>query len=193
MNLYTVGKGVMGVVTRLLFRIEVSGKENIPMNEGLILAINHKSNWDVVVVGITCPRKLNFMAKAEMFENKIFGRFFSALGAFPVKRGKGDIGAIKEAMDILNRRHVMLMFPEGKRIRDGRKVKAKTGAVMIANRANVSVLPVCISGNYKLWSKVKVTYGKPISYPKEEYGKISSENLQELSDKLLDTIRSLGV
>lgn len=165
----------------------------MPKNGGAILAVNHKSNWDVIAVGTTCGRTLSFMAKSEMFKTKIGSAFFSALGAFPVKRGKGDVGAVKTALTIVNRGNMMLMFPEGKRVRNGASVKAKTGAVMIANRSEAPVIPVNISTDYRFRKPLTVTYGKPIYYKKSDFGKISSENLQELSDKLLDKIREIGV
>ncbi len=193
MSFYTAVKKIADVAVRMIFRLRIVGGENVPQNGGAILALNHRSNWDVVIAGVSCKRPLSFMAKSEMFENKIGAALFRGLGAFPVKRGRGDVAAIKTAMEILSAQRIMLMFPEGKRIKDGSKVKAKTGAVMIANRTETPIIPVNISGKYRFRSLVTVTYGTPVYYSKNEYGKISSENLQELSDKLLDNIRELGV
>ncbi len=193
MTFYGFAYVIVSAVIRMLFKVRVAGAENVPKDGGAILAVNHKSNWDVIAVGTTCGRKLSFMAKSEMFDTKLKSKFFSALGAFPVKRGMGDIGAVKTSLAILKQGNMMLMFPEGKRVRGGKRVRAKTGAVMIANRSEVPVIPVNISTEYKFRKPLTVTYGEPIYYKKSDFGKISSENLQELSDKLLDRIMEIGV
>ena len=97
-----MGFKIVRVLVRLFllfaFRIKVTGKENMPVDGGAVVVINHRSNWDVVIAGIASPRQLGFMAKSELFKNKLLGGLITALGAFPVQRGKGDIGAIKAAL-----------------------------------------------------------------------------------------------
>lgn len=110
------------------------------------------------------------MAKADLFKNKLFGGLIKKLGAFPIQRGRGDIGAIKGAFSILKNNDAMLIFPEGHRIKNGKRVKAKLGVSMIAVYAKVPVIPLCISGEYKPFHKVTVTFGKPITF-EEYYGK----------------------
>ncbi len=172
------------------FRIKVEGKQNIIYDRGTIMAANHKSNWDPVVIAMTCPRKLTFMAKYELFKFKPFGAFLKSMGAFPVHRGKGDLGAIKAALSILKDEKMMLMFPEGKRVKAGEKVLAKPGVAMMATRAKVPVLPVTISGKFRWMSKITITYGEPIEFS-EFYGeKLSMEKLQELSEDIMENIRS---
>lgn len=174
------------------FRIRVEGRENVPKNGGAIIAVNHRSNWDVVIVGVKCPRMLRFMAKSELFENPVFGALIKSLGAFPIQRGRGDVGAIKGAMTILKQQHVMLMFPEGKRMRDGKKAQhAKPGVGMIASHTRVPVIPVYIEGEYKWMNKITVKFGKPVGC--EEFGdaKLNSEQVQQFSDKVLQSIYML--
>lgn len=190
---YKVLVGIIRVLMRLVFRINVIGKENMPKDGGAIIASNHRSNWDPVVVAITTPRKLTFMAKAELFKNKLIADVLKAIGAFPIKRGSGDVGAIKAAITILKNEDAMLIFPEGTRVTDESKSEAKPGAVMLAIRAKVPVVPVYTSGKYRWFSKVTVTFGKPVYY-EEYYGeKLSVEQLQELSNELLATMRSYKV
>lgn len=174
-----------------VFRIRVEGIENMPKTGGGILALNHRSNWDVPIAGMVSPRKLRFMAKSELFENKIFGKLISALGAFPVHRGKGDIGAIKAALGKLKAGHIVAMFPEGQRVHAGEAVSAKPGVVMLAIRSEVPVIPVCISGKYKWFGKITLHFGKPIYYDTYYGEKIVMEQLQQLSDEMLRTIYSL--
>ena len=189
---YKVCRVIVRFVMLFVFRLKFVGRENVPKEGGVIVAFNHKSNFDPVIAGLSCKRQLCFMAKEELFKNPVFGTLIKALGAFPVRRGKGDIGAIKASLKILGEGKAMLMFPEGHRIKDGRKVKAKPGVALIAQRAQVPVVPVCISGEYKWMHKITVTYGKPISL-EEYYGqKPEQEKIQQLADNVLDEIRALS-
>ena len=190
---YTFSLWVCRICLFFVFRLKCIGKENIPAEGGCILALNHRSDLDVVFAGITCPRKLRFMAKSELFHNKFFGGLIKALGAFPVHRDKGDIGAIKSALSKLGDNQMVLMFPEGRRVTDEKSAKAKPGAVMLAVRAQVPIQPAYISGKIGFMRKVTITYGKPIYYT-EYYGqKLSVEKLQSLSDEMMQTIRGLKV
>ena len=189
--LYKIIKVILKGLMHLVFRIEVVGRENVPAAGGGILAMNHRSNWDVVVSGISSPRKLRFMAKSEMFKNKLISAVLHHLGAFPVHRGKGDIGAIKAALAKLKAEHIVAMFPEGKRVKTGEFESAKPGVVMLAIRGQVPVIPTYISGTYKWLGKITVYFGAPIYYT-EYYGeKIVMEKLQELSDEMMRTMRAL--
>ncbi len=166
--------------------------ENVPRTGGVIFAFNHTSNWDPVIAGITSKRHIRFMAKEELFKNPIFGAIIKGLGAFPVHRGAGDIGAMRAAFKILGEGSAMLMFPEGRRIKDGRRVKAKPGIVVIAQRAKVPIIPVCIDGKYSWMHKITVTYGKPISL-EEYYGKkLEIEKIQQIADGVLDDVRAMA-
>ncbi len=133
------------------------------------------------------------MAKSELFRNKLFGGLIKSLGAFPVHRDTGDIGAIKSALSKLGAGEMVLMFPEGRRVTDEKSAKAKPGAVMLAVRAQVPIQPAYISGKIGFMRKITITYGKPIYYT-EHYGeKLSVEQLQSLSDEMMQTIRGLKV
>lgn len=188
---YRIAKVVLRFILIFIFRIEVRGKENMPKNGGVILAVNHKSCWDPVIATIASPRKLRFMAKAELFKNKAFAYLITALGAFPVHRGKGDMGAIRSALSLLKDGQVMLIFPEGKRMKDESSKEAKPGAVMIASRAKVPVVPAYISGKYRWFEKITITFGEPVYYDKYYEEKPVMQELQTLSNELLETMRSL--
>ncbi len=187
---YWIARCVLRFFLLFVFRIRVKGKSNMICG-GAILAVNHQSNWDPVVVPVTCPRKLSFMAKSELFKNKLFGALIRNLGAFPVHRGKGDIGAVKTSLTILKQEKIMMMFPEGKRVAKGEKAEPKPGVAMLATHAKVPVVPVLISGKYRWMGKITITYGEPI-YLDEYYDeKLSIEKLHELSRSIMDNIYSL--
>ena len=186
--LYTIATRLIKVLLLLGMRIKVVGRENVPKEGAFILAVNHKSNLDPVIAGAFCPRQLTFMAKEELFKNPVFGGLIKMLGAFPVSRGKGDVGAIKGAFAILKNQKAMLMFPQGHRMKDGQRGTAQTGVVMIAHKMQVPVVPFCISGEYKFWGKMKLTFGEPIDFS-EYYGeKLDSSKMHELAEGVLDSI-----
>lgn len=187
-----VVKGVVKLFLHCAFRIKIEGAENMPSDTGVILAANHKSNWDPVVLGVFNPRPLKMMAKAELFKNPIAGWFLGLLGAFPVNRGKGDIGAIKSALKILKEQNAMLIFPEGTRNKDTVK-RAQPGVAMIGNMANVPIVPAYISGEYKFRSKITVTYGKPYDMAQFADEKLTGERRQEIANEILAKIRECRV
>ena len=188
---YWVCVRLLQFVFLFMFRIKREGHENIPLNGAAILAVNHKSAYDPIVAGMTCPRKLHFMAKAELFKNKLFGKLIKKLGAFPVHRGGGDINAIKTAFKIFDDGNMMLIFPEGKRVKEGQKRRAKPGVAMFAQKACVPVIPVHIDGEYKWMSKITVRYGQPICFEEYKDQKLSAEEIQNLADDVLEKIYSI--
>lgn len=183
---YRVILAIVRFFVFFVFRVKVEGRENMPMSGGIVLAVNHRSNWDPVLAGIASPRPLTFMAKEELFKNPVFGALIRKLGAFPVKRGSGDIGAFRAAMKILSDKGVMLIFPEGHRIKDGKRGKVGAGVTAIAQRGKVPVVPMFISGSYKWMSKMTVAIGEPISL-EEYYGKkLSNQEQKKIAEGIMD-------
>lgn len=189
--LYKIAILVVRIITFFMFPLKAEGTENVPRDGAAIIALNHTSDLDPVMAGITCPRKLTFMAKAELFKNKLFGGLIKRLGAFPVNRGTGDIGAFKTAFGIFKSGGVMLIFPEGGRVKDGQRRRAKPGVAMLATRGRVPVIPVHIKNGYRWMRTVTVVYGKPMDFS-EYYGKkLTQEETQALADKVLEEIYAL--
>lgn len=189
---YNFSKVVVRVILFFAFRIKAVGRENVPAEGPAILAMNHRSNFDPVMAALTCPRQLRFMAKSELFEPKVFGSLIRKLGAFPVHRGKGDLAAIKAAFNIFKAGEVMLMFPEGGRVKRSERRKAKPGVALIAQKSGVPVIPVNLSGQYGFMKKITVTYGKPISFAEFKGQRMSGEEIQSLADNVLDNIYRLS-
>ncbi len=131
---------------RIFFRLKISGMENIPRRGGFILASNHMSNLDPIVVSSSCPRQVHFMAKEELFRNKLFGWYIARLNAFPVKRASADLSAIKQAIRRVGRGGGLLLFPEGTRQPEGRLGAPQEGVGFLAATLQVPVVPVFVRG-----------------------------------------------
>lgn len=185
---YSFAKVFVRFILLFVFRVRIRGRENMPEEGGVILAVNHRSYMDPVMAAIASPRKLAFMAKGELFKNPVFGGLIKSLGAFPVHRGGSDVGAMKSAFKILKDGNALLIFPQGRRVKNGEKGKAKPGAAMIAQRCRVPVVPMYIGGEYKWMRKITVTIGKPLTF-EEYYGqKPDAETLETLAERILDAV-----
>src|SRR3989338_6346732 len=114
--IHTVSRFICFLISRLFFRISWQGRENIPKKKGFIIASNHVSYLDPVMVGVACPRKLNYMARHDLFSNHFFSFWLYNVGAFPVRRKTADISALKEAIKRLNDGEGLILFPEGGRV-----------------------------------------------------------------------------
>lgn len=148
---------------RLVCPCRVSGRENIPSGAAIICS-NHSSNFDPPMLAIYfgVKHKMHFMSKAELLDIPILGFLLKQAGVFPVHRGENtDIQAIRTAMKILKNGEKVMMFPQGTRVLEGEYIAAKTGAVRIASKLGVPVLPVYITSGGKAFKKSVMIIGKP--------------------------------
>ncbi|MBQ2897429.1 MAG: 1-acyl-sn-glycerol-3-phosphate acyltransferase [Clostridia bacterium] len=180
---------VVKAFLKVIYRPIVIGAQNLETVGGFVLTANHRSNWDVLVLYAFLNKELYFMAKADLFKNKFFGWFLKKFGAFPVKRGANDLGAIKHAIHILNDGKILGIFPQGKRTDEFNVDDAKAGAVLIASRCKKPVIPVAISGEYKLGSKICINIGSPIYFGEQ---KLSPEELNSNTVVVMEKIKELS-
>ncbi len=157
-------------LAHLLFPFKTLGKEHIPPaspDDRIVLVCNHISDLDPMFLEMGQRRHIYFMAKEELFRSRIGNWFFGKqLGAFPVKRGKGDSGAIDNARAVVNAGRIMGIFPEGTRSRNGQLGRFKSGAALIVSQTGASVLPVCIVApqqKIKMFRRTKIVFGPRIS------------------------------
>lgn len=172
---------------RFIFRIHVHGEENFPKEGAVIVAMNHKSNWDGPVVAVMLPRPLCFMAKKILFKIPVVSTVLKRAHAIPVNRNGFDIAAIKAAMGALRAGKGIGIFPEGTRVFTAERPQAKSGAVMMAEKTGAPIVPVGIRGDYHLFAKIDLHIGKPITV-KGADGKLSPEEQQAVTDDLMKTI-----
>lgn len=186
MQLYRFGRAVCRMFFKTFYRIQSSGQENIPREGAVILCSNHISTLDPPLVGIPLERKVHFMAKAELFKVPLFGKLIANLGAFPVKRGGVSKESIRHALQLLEEGGVLGIFPEGTR---GGGM-GKKGAASLALRSGATVIPVAIIGNYKLFAKLRIVYGKPVNLSAMREA-ANSESLELATEHIMASIRQL--
>ncbi len=191
MYFYHIARFLVNVIFRIIFRIDINGRKNIPKKGRLILCSNHISNLDPIMLAIAIPRPISFMAKKELFENKILSKLFYSLGAFPIDRKGSNIIAIKTSLRVLKDEKILGIFPEGTRVYDMNLDNAKPGIGLISIKGKSPVIPVFIESKYKPFSKVKIKIGEPI-YFGDSYGKkLNTEDYQNISRDIMKSIYSL--
>ena len=192
--MYYIAKFLVWIAMHIAYKLRFEGRENIPKDTPVIYASNHRSNADPPILGSGGRGKYAFMAKEELFRNKLFAWLISSLGAFPVSRGKGDTGVIDTAVERLNSRSLMI-FPEGTRSKDGKVGRGHTGAALIAARSGKHIVPVGIvyDGKLKFRTAITVKFGTPID--PAEYCEISDNpnprQLVKLKNRYMADIKLL--
>lgn len=164
---YEIAIRAVNLLWHFWFHLEINGRENEPQSGGYILASNHCSAIDPMIVcqGIR-KHHIHFMAKAELFDIPVLKHVIRWLKAFPVSRGTGDTTAIETAMQIIRDGEVLGLFPEGTRSKDGNLLRFKSGLALIAQQTGAPVLPVTITycdPDKRFRSRVVVNYGTLLS------------------------------
>lgn len=191
MNFYIFARGICRFYLKVFRNIKVEGQGNMPKNGPVIVASNHISLLDPVVVGCVFEREINFIAKEELFQIPILKTIIKALNAFPIKRGSGDRGALRAALQVLSQNRCFGIFPEGHRNRtEARLTPFKGGAAMIALKSGAPVLPVAVQGTKGFFGQVRVKIGKPIPVP-EQFEKIDKTTMTDFTKKLEETVAQL--
>jgi 1-acyl-sn-glycerol-3-phosphate acyltransferase len=189
------------IVAKPLFRYRAIGTEHIPRQGSAIIASNHASYLDPIFVGLGIRRRINYLAKKELFSKRLANYFLrNLLRALPVDRERMDRNTLRETYNLLKKNELVLMFPEGTRTYDGKLNKAKMGIGMIAYNSQVPVIPVYIDGSYTILSrtaksirykKCSVYYGPPVDLNAFYSQQRSKELYKVISEKIMDAIRQL--
>ncbi|MDP4118135.1 MAG: lysophospholipid acyltransferase family protein [Bacillota bacterium] len=160
--MYAFIKKLISIYYKLLFGVTYYGMDNVPADGGVLFCSNHISNNDPPLLGSSINRQLCIMAKKELFSIPVINLIIKAFGAYPIDRGTSDLGAMRTTLNILKDGGAILMFPEGRRNLSTDPEKFKPGALNIAYKALVPLVPVYIDGKYKLFGKMSVYIGKPV-------------------------------
>ena len=194
MKLYYVLVTIFRPLARLIFPVKVIGKENLSKDKNYILCCNHISLLDPVYLIATHKRAVHFMAKDSLFKNKFFGWLITQLGAFPVKRGTGDMDSVRTTFTLLEQNEIVGIFPEGHRSKDGEVGIGKAGAALIAHKSGIPLLPAGIyskGGQSKPFKKVVLCYGKPFTVAEFGLESGNSRELKEVTKHLMAEITAL--
>jgi 1-acyl-sn-glycerol-3-phosphate acyltransferase len=171
-----------------MFRIRVEGLKNVPLQGGIILCANHISNHDPVFVGIASPRQIRFMAKQEIFKVPLLKNFVVAVGAFPINRVKPSPAALKQSIEILNSGGCFGIFPEGTRAKGTALQKVHPGTAYLALKTGALVIPVGITGPYRLFRPLVIKFGEPVDLSPFQGAKPTGEILDAASERITAAI-----
>jgi 1-acyl-sn-glycerol-3-phosphate acyltransferase len=190
---YWMLEGATLLLLNALGGLYVQGEENIPATGPVLLVSNHNSYLDPVAIGDASPRRVVFMAKAELFSHKALNYLLRGVDSFPVRRGEADRGAIRTTLKMLEEGRVVCIFPSGTRSPDGEIGEAEQGAAFFAVKAGCPVVPVYVSGASKMLDRkgklhranVTVAFGTPFTLAKgadKDGGKRMMEEIAKTRD-----------
>ena len=197
---YAVVRGLALWTIVLLFGLKVRGRKNVPMHGKLIVASNHRSNLDPMILAAAMPREIHFFAKKELFKNRLFAALIRYLNAFPVTRSGFDRTALEHSVSTLKNGEALLVFPEGTRAPAGGFLKVKMGIGWLAHLSEALIVPVYVNGSDRALRaifrrpRIAAVIGKPISLteflPSDIRGK---EIYRKISEEILERIRTLSL
>lgn len=182
--MYKIIKFIGTPLFRLIYLPRSYGKNNIPKNGNVILAGNHTSVLDALIMVSTPKRIVHMMAKKELFESKFTNFFFRSMGCIPVDRKIHDSSAKSEAVEVLKNNEVLGIFPEGTVNKTNDIILPfKYGAVSFAKKTGAYIVPFAITGKYKIFRRsIKITYGKPYKV---------NMDLEIENNKLMNTVKRM--
>ena len=187
---YQVAWWVCFFLFKILFRYKIYGKSKLPKEGPYIMASNHLSYLDPICIGLLIRKRLNFLAREDLFRNKIFAWLIKNLGAIPLDREKQDIRALKEGLRVLKKKKILVIFPEGRRSLDGELGKPLEGVGFLAHLAKVKVVPIYLEGTnlalpinayFIRLKKISCFVGNPVEPDDYSAEKITELTWEEIS------------
>jgi 1-acyl-sn-glycerol-3-phosphate acyltransferase len=197
---YQVARTVVITFCKIWFRVSYEGTDRLPKDAPYVIAPIHRSNVDTFVVGCMTRRRVRFMAKDSLWKVKPLGVFIETVGGFPVRRGSADVEAIKTALGLLAEGEPVVLFPEGARQTGPIVQPLFDGAVYVAAKAGVPIVPVGVGGSERCMPKgskliypykVHVIVGDPISPPAIVGRRVDRAELAKVTDELSATLQTL--
>ncbi len=193
MSFYHVIKKLVKLYYRIMFRVDIQGEENIPTEGGAVLCCNHMSNYDPLTMAAFTKRPVRYIAKKELFSKKLFAKIMYGLGAFPVDRTTTDMKALKTAIQLLKNGEMLGIFAEGTRVKEGEAKAAKAGVALFALKGGAPIVPVAVSSTHKFRAVVHIRYGKPIYLQEYQGKKVTTEMMEEITEKVMQKVREMKV
>lgn len=181
-------KGLFWLMSVIAYRIKMNGLENLPKEGAALVCPNHVHALDTVIVVVHANRKINVLAKEELFEYAFLRFLAKVFGVYPVKQNSADLSAIKTSLKLLKNNELLLIYPEGTRNGMEKGAPVKNGPMTIAIKAGVPIVPVGIKGNFKLFSKIRVNIGKPMYFDEYKDKVNDKEVVSKLTEDLMKEI-----
>lgn len=210
--MYRAARWLVGLLFRIVWRPRVSGLDVLPRRGPVIIASNHLSFADSVVIPLVVPRRVRFLAKAEYFEGSgprgwAHRVFFRLVDAVPVRRNgqRESMAALGAALEVLRAGYVFGIYPEGTRSRDGRLYRGRTGVGWLALASGAPVLPVAFTGTDEVQPvghrlprirRITVSFGEPVD-PAPWIERVATEGgagqaRREITDLVMDRIAAMS-
>lgn len=168
---YEIVRDVLFLTFAPLFRVRGFGVKNIPRKGPVIFLSNHQSFLDPIFCQVPVWRHMHYMARDSLFKHKVFGPLLKSIYAIPIRRGSGDLAAMRKIIAALKQNAAVCLFPEGTRTKDGKIADIQPGFALLARKTGAMVVPVVIDGAFECWprdrkfpslGKVRVSYGEAI-------------------------------
>ncbi|WP_080125577.1 lysophospholipid acyltransferase family protein [Chlamydia suis] len=173
--IFTIAKSLVRLLFPLFYRRKIfRSKASAAVTGAAIIAANHVSFLDPIVIPLAFPGKIYHLAKSGLFANPFARWLFRALGCYPISREAGNSAAFKAALNIFSKGEKLIIYPEGTRHSDGKIHRGKVGVGMLALKGNVPVIPVYVAGTFeafgkkhtfpRIWKTLTTVIGKPITF-----------------------------
>ncbi len=188
----------MRTVARVLLGLRVEGVDRVPLEGSVLIASNHKSYLDPLLVGACIPREIRYFAKKELFHVPLVASWVREYGAIPVDRGGFDRRGIAVALDLLERGQGLLVFPEGTRIRRPGLAEPREGIGLLALRTGAPVVPVHVAFSWEPRRTflrripIRIRYGVPLRFARLKPGAEARARYPEVARAVMEAIRALG-
>ena len=165
---WALGRLTLGTAVRIVAPLRSYGADRVPLDGGVVLALNHFSWLDPAAFGATSPRTIYYMAKAEAHQVPGLGQLIRAFGTFAVRRGESDRDAVRLMRNVVREGNALGLFVEGTRQLDGVPGEVKPGAAMVALQEDVPIVPAAVHGS-QFWrpgnfQPVSVAWGEPLRF-----------------------------
>jgi 1-acyl-sn-glycerol-3-phosphate acyltransferase len=185
-------------VAKLIYGLSVRGLENVPREGKLLIAANHQSYLDPPLLGSILPREIYYLAKKELFRNRLFGALLRRVNSIPINRTGQDLGSLRRALAVLQNGEALLVFPEGTRGRTGEFRRPTRGLGLLAKQSEAPVVPVYIHGTRGFWRRpfqigaMRIAFGEPLKFAQfnVEYDS-SADAVRAFSELVMNRIAAL--
>mgnify|MGYP006422531697 CR=1 FL=1 len=182
-------RSIIKLYYKIFYKINISGYENIPKNDGYIIVSNHISNNDPLVVAVVMKELIYALGKKELFSNFFTKKLFKWMNVIPVDRKRLDINAMKKSIEVLKKKEMgLLIFPEGTRNFNKKPMVSTPGSTMLAYKTKKPIVPISIDSTYNFFSEINITIFEPVYIKNENDSKMKTEDYINKNNEILEKI-----